>query len=189
MTDEKPRRFSLEAVEEIQNEKIFPDTNVWVYLFCPIASVREDIVKQYSRAFSVLLKSTNEFYTDRSILSEFINRYLRIAFNTYKTLNYKPRSFDFKRAYKQTEDFKLTISLITSTIENKILKRAHMVSSDYGADTMLEMLHQMEHREMDLNDLHIERLCLENDLILLTNDKDFQNSPIDILSGNPHLIE
>ena len=40
---------------------------------------------------------------------------------------------------------------------------------------------------LDFTDKAIERVCSENSFVLLTNDKDFKDSTIDILSCNRNL--
>lgn len=42
--------------------------------------------------------------------------------------------------------------------------------------------------ELDFNDKAIVRICEENSLVLLTNDQDFKNSGLDILTGNPRIL-
>lgn len=42
--------------------------------------------------------------------------------------------------------------------------------------------------ELDFVDKATVTLCKENALVLLTNDKDFKNADLDILTGNPSIL-
>lgn len=178
-------RIKVKNVNHLDNNKIFLDTNIWIYLFCPFSRSRDFIVKKYSRAFNYLIRSKNEIFIDITVLSEFINRYLRIAYEIYKENNNKKDDFQYKRDYKQTDDFKETARLIFSTIKNKILVRVSVINPEYANNDIDELISGLNERLIDFNDLHIERLCKHNNFYLLTDDGDFSDSSIGIISGNP----
>lgn len=181
-------RINLNDIQRLSDKDIFLDTNIWIYLFCPLSKSQESIVKKYSRAFSRLIQSNNKLYTDITVLSEFINRYQRLAFYIYKTNNNKGKNFDFKKDYKRTDDFKETLQLISSTVRNKILKKMSVANPQYKKKDIETLIGNLEDRSIDFNDLHIETLCKEKNLILLTHDGDYADSTIDIISGNPKIV-
>jgi predicted nuclease of predicted toxin-antitoxin system len=41
---------------------------------------------------------------------------------------------------------------------------------------------------LDFLDKGILKTCQDNNFVLLTNDKDFKNANIDILTGNPYIL-
>lgn len=43
-------------------------------------------------------------------------------------------------------------------------------------------------QDIDINDKAIVNICKENDMILFTNDRDFKNSNVAILSNNPRVL-
>jgi predicted nucleic acid-binding protein len=182
------RRFDVKDLNELRQENIFLDTNIWLYLFCPLSNSRDHIVKKYSKAFHYLILSDNKLHIDVMILSEFINRYLRLAFHVYKRGNYEGSDFDYKKDYKQTDDFKENIQLIYSTIRNKILPRVSVVNFNHENKSMGELIDDLKEKMIDFNDLHFEKLCKTRGFILLTDDGDFSDSSIDIISGNPKIL-
>lgn len=183
-----PRRIPLRDIGKLHNENIFLDTNIWIFLFCPVSKTREFIFQKYSKAFKGLIKSNNRLFTDFTILSEFINRYTKLSFQTYLTNNKIEGDFQFKRDYKETEDFQSTTKTIISTLKNKILRQSTLAHLNYDNDLIVDLLDTLEQKKIDFNDLHIEKLCRENQFTLLTDDRDYISSPIDIVSGNPKLV-
>jgi predicted nucleic acid-binding protein len=181
-------RMNVNEIQNLKDRKVFLDTNIWIYLFCPLSHSREFVVKKYSRAFNHLIRSNSKLYTDVTVLSEFINRYLRLAFYVYIENNEKGKDFDFKRDYKQTEDFNDNIKLIVTTIKNKILSRVSIANVNYKNKNIKALIDSLKKRMIDFNDLHIEKLCKLKGFILLTDDGDYADSSLDIISGNPKLL-
>lgn len=181
-------RINIDDIQRINARDIFLDTNIWLYLFCPLGDSREFVVRKYSRAFNHLIRSKNKMYTDITVLSEFINRFERLAFHIYKENNKKGNKFDFKKDYKKTDDFADTRLLIKSTVKDKILRWISVVNHQYEKKDIEELIDHLEAKSIDFNDSHIEMLCKERKLILLTHDGDYANSSIDIISCNPKLV-
>ena len=182
------KRIDVGEINELHQKNIFLDTNIWLYLFCPLGHSRDNIVKKYSRAFNYLIHSDNKLYIDVMILSEFINRFLRLAFHVYKANNKKGIHFDYKKQYQQTKNFKETIQLIFSTIKNKILPGAAVVNFNHENSSIVELMDGLQDKMIDFNDLHFEKLCKVKGFFLLTDDGDFSSSPLDIISGNPRIL-
>lgn len=181
-------RINLNDIQSINDKDIFLDTNIWIYLFGSFSNSQESIVNKYSRVFKYLVQSDNRLYTDITVLSEFINRCQRHKFGIYKENNNKGKRFDFKKDYKKTGDFKETLQQLSSTVKNKILKRTSVANPQYEKKDIEDLIGNLEDRSIDFNDLHIEKLCKEKNLILLTHDGDYADSTIDIISGNPRLV-
>lgn len=182
-------RINVNNIKNLSNKNILLDTNIWIYLFCPLSHPKEFIVKKYSLAFKRLIQSNNKLYIDVMILSEFINRYLRLAYHVYKENNNLDSDFEFKKAYKQTDDFKETIQLIVSTIKNKILPKVSVANFNYENNNIEELIDNLKDKMTDFNDLHFEKLCKTKGFILLTDDSDYSESSLDIISGNPKILE
>jgi predicted nucleic acid-binding protein len=182
-------RIDLNNIKNLSDKNILLDTNIWIYLFCPLGHSKEFIVKKYSLAFNRLIHSNNKLYIDVMILSEFINRYLRLAYYVYMKNNNIETDFDFKKDYKQTDDFKETIQLIVSTIKNKILLKVSVANFNYENNNIVELIDNLKDKMTDFNDLHFEKLCKTKGFILLTDDSDYSDSSLDIISGNPKLLQ
>lgn len=182
-------RINVNSIQNLSGKNILLDTNIWIYLFCPLghSEAKEFIVKKYSRAFNRLIHSDNKLYIDVMILSEFINRYLRLVFHVYMENNNIESGFDFKKDYKQTGDFKENIQLIAATIKNKILPKVSVANFSYENRNIEELIDNLKDKMTDFNDLHFEKLCKTKGFILFTDDRDYSDSSLDIISGNPKI--
>ena len=69
-------RYKLHDVNQLQGRNIFVDANVLIYLFWPTA--RHSFEQNYARVFSCLLRQKNTLFIDFLVISEVINRILRI---------------------------------------------------------------------------------------------------------------
>jgi len=203
-----PKRLDLTQINRLNNQNIFLDTNILIYVFCPISNTNPTFVTNYSKAFNYLIQSNNKLYIDFAVLSEFINRYVQIAFKIHSSKNESPKGapvagngrdrslraspgpkeFEFKKDYKKTEDFKETLNLISSAI-NKILNKTIFTNFSYSNQDVRDLINNYKNQLIDVNDLHIIKLCKLNNYLLLTNDSDYKNADIDIISGNPKLLK
>ncbi len=165
-----------------KNSKILFDANIWIYLFCDIANYNEFLKVKYSAAFKMLLKNRFSIFIDFSVMSEFVNRYLRIAYNNYRNGNGLSDEFKYKQ-YRKTDDFKEAWKNVCNIVRNKILPYASTVNFEYNKDSLLELLN-LDNYNTDFNDNHIINLCRANNMYLLTNDADFMDTSIKIITEN-----
>ncbi len=165
-----------------KNKKIFFDTNIWMYIFCEIANSQEYFVNKYSTIFNNLLKSKTLIFVDFAVISEFVNSYLRISFNNYNRKN-KLKNQDYKRDYRKTDDFREAWENVCNIVNNKILSIAKTINFEYNKISIKGLLNS-KNLETDFNDNHIVNLCKTNNIYLLTNDGDFKDADINIITAN-----
>ncbi len=171
-------RYSLSNIEALQGRKVFFDANILIYIFWPTGSF--DCERKYSSAYGKLVKQRNELVIDFMVLSEFINRAMRIEHGKYLTdhplLVYKK--------YRDSSDGKESLSDIYTLVNDEILQRFSVIGKTYLKADIQSFLHV---DTLDFNDKAIVPLCADNNLILLTNDRDFAGSDIEIASYLPTL--
>lgn len=160
------------------------DTNIWLFLFCPIANHKSFVVDKYSRFYFKILKSDAKIYTTTLILSEFINRYLRIDC----TIN-EIAAKDFKKTYRPSAECTNTLKLIEDTVKRKILP--NVVCLD---DEMTKISFDDVFRDCfssDFTDSYFANLIRGKDISILTDDGDFSYYSLthNIFTGNPKLIK
>ncbi|MEO1927569.1 MAG: type II toxin-antitoxin system VapC family toxin [Nautiliaceae bacterium] len=152
-------------IKEVKNQKILVDTNIWLYLFAPsfIPSPQNQYkVNLYDEVFNNLL-GKNTLLFNSLIISEFINRCLRIDFNSLPEFN------DFKKDYKNSKRYKESLKLTLKEVE-KIYKLAKPIDDNFN-----EYKLNFFKENLDFNDSVILYQCLRNKFLLLTDDKDFSN--------------
>ncbi len=152
------------------NEKVFIDTNILIFLFSPdfVSSKQRDI-EQYSKILEILLQKNAKLYISSIVISEFINRVLRIDYE--KNKDTYP---DFKKDYRKSNEYKETLKLILKELK-KILKISHKIDDDFSEFDILAWYAKDINRDLDFNDLHTAFIVEKKELKLLSNDSDFMN--------------
>ena len=158
-----------------KNEKVFIDTNILIYLFSPdFVSSNDKYVEQYSKILEILLENKAQIYISSIVVSEFINRVLRIDYEKNKELY--P---DFKKDYRKSNEYKDTLKLILKQLK-KIFKISRKIDDDFMQFDILEWYKKDLNQDLDFNDLHIAFIVEKNNFKLLSNDRDFENFGIDL---------
>ncbi len=169
-------KYRLQDVGQLNGRNIFVDANVLIYLFWPTG--QHDYEQNYARVFRNLLRQGNDLFVDFLVISEVINRVVRIEHQKINpTIKYK--------SFRDSQDGKDAINDIYIIVKNDILKRFSIMGKSF-------VQHEIEGflviDDLDFVDKATVSLCSENSLVLLTNDKDFKNSGLDILTGNPNIL-
>ena len=176
-------RYSLNQVDAIASRKVFFDANVLIYLFWP--SGRYNWECKYSSAFASLLQQNNELYIDFLVISEVINRIHRIEYekHLYRN-NLTKHQFSYKN-YRNSGDGQIALSDIYIVVKDNILTRFSIIGKSFNENEIKNFLIV---ESLDFIDKAILEICIENNFVLCTNDKDYENSNVDILSSNPSLL-
>ena len=162
------------------SEHYLLDTNIWLFLYCPIGNYGEDIVSKYSFFYNKLLKAHSTLYTTSLILSEFINAYLRMDCK----INKIPRD-KYKIDYRPSPAFSETFKIIEQTVKGKILNQVKCLDDEMSKMSFDQVLHD-SHRS-DFNDAYVSNLVKDKGINMLTDDHDFSRLVRNhkIFTGNP----
>ena len=172
-----PQRYTLNDIPHIVNKSIFFDANIIIYLFWPIYD-KYDNSKKYASFFKALVHQKNTCVINITVLSEVINRIIRLE---QYNLNLQSERFkDFRNSPEGTKVQKDIFSIV----ENTILKVFTLTDQSLSIDDVIKYL---QTDTLDFNDKIIADICKKNGMILLTNDADFSAADIDILSANTKL--
>jgi len=176
-------RYALQNIGDLKGQKVFFDANVLIYIFWPTGSYRWE--SAYSSAFGNLLRTDNELVVDFIVISEVINRAIRIEYEKHLYSNrIEKKDFAYKK-YRDTFEGKEALADIYLIIKENILQ-IFTIQGKAFSKAEIEAFLQVE--PLDIVDKAIIPICKENNCILLTNDKDFLFSDIDILSANPAIL-
>lgn len=170
-------KYRLQDVSQLNGRNIFFDANVLIYLFWPTG--QHSFEQNYARVFRNLLRQGNNLFVDFLVTSEVINRILR---NEHQRINPSQKLKDFRNS----EDGKDALDDIYIIVKNDILARFNVVGKAFNSQE-IESLLSVD--ELDFVDKATVTLCEENNFVLLTNDKDFRDSGLDMLTGNPHILK
>lgn len=176
-------RYSLKQIADIQNRKVFFDTNVLIYLFWP--SVQPKLQKLYSSAFKSLRGQKNELFVDFCVISEMINGSLHIEYENHIRRNNLNKKYFSKKKYRDGPQGQKDLEDIYLIVKDNILKTFTVLGKSF-TKTNIEKFLTVE--SLDFMDKAILVTCSENDCVLCTNDKDFNKADIDILTCNPNIL-
>lgn len=169
-------RYNAKDISKLRGREIFVDANVLIYLFWATGS--QDWEKQYASLFKGFLKQGNKLYIDFSVISEIINREIRIAQGVHT---------EYKNEYKKFRDSpcgQSTLKDIYTIVGETILPTFNIIGKNFDKDDIKCLLIV---DKMDFVDKSILSICKDNNFVLLTNDKDFKDANIDIVTCNPKL--
>ena len=143
----------------LEDRTFFFDTNVLLYLF--YTQTIDTVVRQYTSLFSRMLKQKNELFIDNTILSEFINRAIRLEYNN------SGLPIEFKE-YRDSDEGQRITERVYRIIRNVILAR-FKIDNETWKDADIERLLIVD--SLDYNDKAIAHLCALKGHVLVTNDK------------------
>ena len=169
-------KYRLTDVAQLNGRNILFDANVLIYLFWPTG--QHSFERNYARVFRDLLRQENDLFIDFLVTSEVINRILR---NEHQRINPGQKFKDFRNS----QDGKNALNDIYIIVKNDILTKFNVIGKAFNSQEIESFLSV---DELDFVDKATVTLCKENALVLLTNDKDFKNTDLDILTGNPSIL-
>lgn len=174
----------MAKVERIRDFRVksgdcfFFDNNVWMFLFSPISGVNNMQQRAYGNLLRSIQTAKAAIFINSLVVSEYINRSLKLNYSLWRDREFKSgnRFVDYKRDYRPTEDFDNAQKEAYDEMSD-ILSIAHRKPDDFNA---LKLDEVMNAKGMDFNDAYYANFCKLNRLILVTDDRDLQNSPLDI---------
>jgi predicted nucleic acid-binding protein len=161
-------------------DRLFLDANIWLYMYAP-QKPGAYWVAVYSTVFNRILKAQSQIYIDVLVLSEFINRYARMKWELVKS------NFDEFRKFRNSPCFKPAAQGIAADAK-RVLQHCSRIESGFSTLAIDDLLTDYATGDSDFNDQVITEICRSNGLTLITNDIDFKNKGIPVLTANRRLL-
>lgn len=158
-------------------DHLFFDTNIWLHVFGPQGSSHSQRAKSYSQVFKRALKAKSNIYIDVLVISEYLNRSLRLHFNQAG----QPGE-NFKN-YRGTPEYAAAAQEVTRGAKS-FLKYCTLVESDFPQCGLMQIMDEFAYSATDFNDEILIKLCHRHQFTLITDDGDFLNSGLSVLSCN-----
>lgn len=172
-------KYEKYNVHTIRNKKIFLDTNILIYLFGFGTPTLEYWEKEYRKLYKKLKSQNNIFVVDYIVISEFVNRTIKIEYSKYLFSNNLDKNSLPYKDYRNSSNGQETLKDIYIILNADILDEFEVIEKSYSKDD-LRIMCSVD--ELDFSDKAIIKICEDNQFILLTNDTDFKKSSIDIIS-------
>lgn len=167
-------RYSASSIQSLKDRTFFFDANTLIYIFWP-TSPDSQAATDYGSILATLLKNNAILAINEIVISEIVNRILRIEFNKSNM----PK--DKFKEYRDSEEGLSVQNDIYNIIKDKILTKFQIINDILSKEDIENLLVSTK---LDFNDKLIECLCKKKSMILLTHDFDFSSSDVDILTSN-----
>lgn len=177
----KARRLS--SYTFTPGEHLLLDANIWLFLFPAPSDKLPGYAANYSSSFKLMLQTKVDLILDALILSEYLNRYCRIEWKALHKAVY-PEFKDFRRSPEFT-----AVGKGAALYARGILKLCTRQDHPFTAANLDQVLTDFETSACDFNDGLLVETCRNHDWKLVTNDRDFVNGGIEILTNNPMLLK
>lgn len=172
------RKYTLKEIDKLFGKKIFFDANILIYLFWSTGSMRWETL--YGEAFGKIIPQGNECIVNFTVLSEFVNRTHRIEYERFlgRTRNSK-KDYPYKK-FRNSDDGKTSLSDIYLILKESVLSDFSVMDKSFTKSDLEKFLTV---DSLDFGDKPILEICKENNLVLFTNDSDFNGFDIEILTA------
>ena len=159
-------------------DQFFFDCNVWMFIFSPFSVAKKHQQKIYTNLLRDIQTARASIVTSSLILSEYINRSLRLNYENWKDTEVRNgnRFVKYKEDYRKTSDFKEDQMSINEEVKD-ILKIAQRMPDNFHTINLEAIFKETD---MDFNDAYYTSLCKLDNYILVSDDKDLQNTQSDI---------
>lgn len=174
---------SIETYKSSYGDNFFFDTNVLIYLHCPIASNKQREQRLYSSFYKHIIQTKRGLFVNSLVLSEFANAYLRIDFNLWKR-EASNSGADYKKDFVGSTRFKTTVGNVKSAL-NTILATSEKMTDNFNAIQWSSIM--AEFGTADFNDAYYLELARMNGWKIVTHDADFFKANtlgVDIITAN-----
>jgi len=170
------RRYGVRQIEEIKHRKLFFDTNALLIIYGNARS-HHPRSAHYAKMLAKLLAYRMTFHVNEIVLSEFY----------YASLKHEREAsnFQFVKDFRNSEAGIRSREKIFAGIAD-MLRQFTFVPYNLTPDDIAGLL---KIDSLDFNDKLIVETCRKNNFVLVTDDADFKDAPVDILSVNHALID
>lgn len=181
----KNNKISISAITPRQDDTFMLDTNILIKILYP--AMNDKKVAPYENLYAKLLSAKSKLLISSVQISEFINRCIRFQFALYTDSDDDNR-LDFKKDYRNTDDYKSSMTAILDIINSDIIP--NYIFIDDGFSKMQNDKIFRYGFSYDFNDSLLLEIASQNHAMLITDDRDFANyiSDVKIVTNNKTLL-
>ena len=177
--------LDVETYEPQDGDRYFFDANIWLYFYCPIGNYSKNTIRKYDGFLKKAINNKTAIYISSLIISEIVNRWLRLDFRRVKRRDVSMR--DFKQNYRGSGYYHSTVKDIEAVF-NQLLKISTPLDDRATEISLPDVLSGLD--KIDFNDCYYHHLAKLDNLLIVTNDADFAelDTGISILTANQKLL-
>ncbi len=163
-------------------EEFFFDTNIWMFIFAPLAGAKPNKQRAYSWLLGEIVSRGATIWINSQVVAEYVNRCLRMEFEEWKkrTMNF---SANFKNDFRTTPDYESTLKDTKSQVL-AILQKSTKYPDDFHTIDVDFIISSMG-KSLDYGDAIIVDLCKRKNYKLVTDDSDITkaNLPLTVITA------
>lgn len=175
--------ISVSNYEFKKSDFVLIDTNVWFYVHGPQGDPNDWKTKVYSAALQRLFEANSHALVDILVIAEFVNSFCRHEYKLYQGVS---GTTDFK-TFRKSSYFKSLAAGIANSVR-LILGKCKCIGTGFESLDFEKVVTDYALLCPDFNDQILAELCKSNGFMLLTNDGDFRDFEVSILTANNKLL-
>jgi len=178
--------MDVETYVPHDGDKYFFDANIWLYFYCPVGNYNKNTISKYDGFLKKSINSKTVIYISSLVISEIVNRWLRLDFERVKRKDVSIRYF--KRDYRGSAYYHSTVKDIKAVFNNQLLKISMPLDDRATEISLSDVLSGLD--KIDFNDCYYHHLAKLDNLLIVTNDADFAklDTGVSILTANQKLL-
>ncbi|MGU3663820.1 hypothetical protein ACLBX9_06490 [Methylobacterium sp. A49B] len=177
------RVTSTDQAATVVRSRILFDTNVWIMIEGFNQAAPRSKVEAYSAAYDALLRNGNEIVYNDYIINEFCNTCARIAYNAH--LASGPKQIAFKD-FRRSAAYEGVAAAIREACLN-IVDAGRYIPIGPEHLGVMDIVDAACRARRDFTDVVIERFCRAEGILLMTDDADFAEADVMLISANKRL--
>lgn len=180
-------KISLNKFIPSESYRVLLDTNILIHIFYPTMST--PYMREYEKLYAQLLSKKSQLLLPAIQVSEFINRCIRFQFGIYKENLSENKNCDFKKDYRNTQDYKNCMETILDIVRNDILSSFKIINDNFESIKQEKIF--IYGFSYDFNDALLVQIAENEDAVIVTHDSDFANytTKTDIITANKTLLK
>lgn len=175
--------YRVDRYQFSATDTLFLDTNVWLFIHSPLCRPTDRRTVLYSAAYKRILEVGCRIFLDALVLSEFVNVFVRWAFNSLSPER-KPQEY---KAFRKSPAFKPVAKSIVDACR-RIVAVSTSIETGFTSIDIDALLTRYGSGKIDLNDHILAELCRRRGLTLVTDDGDFRAGGLRIVTANKRLL-
>ena len=92
--------IDVESYVPQDGDRYLFDANIWLYFYCPIGNYSKNTISKYDSFLKKAIKSDTAIYFSSLIISEIVNRWLKLDF--YRVQRRNAGMKDYKQDYRDS---------------------------------------------------------------------------------------
>jgi predicted nucleic acid-binding protein len=178
--------YDFSELQELQRTWLFLDANTIIFRFWK-QYTRNPRAGNYGDLFDILVDDGYMLVANFNVFSEVINRIYKEEWIIWKDWRLL-RGYNYHNDVKDFRDSREGIKLIEKvdqTLINDVLPHVEIAGKIFNTQELAKLL---THDGLDFNDKEIVTICKEKNFAVVTDDFDFYDRSIPVLTCNPRFF-